>query len=139
MKTSLRLLAATAALALTGCGQIDLTPEGDPARVLTGEVRLGEGVSLPPDAVITVRVVDVSGTGMPPQVYGAQTIRNPGPGPVSFRVEYRAEDEILRKGLNIEARVSYGGKVRYFNLNKYVVTLGNASDTHRIYVNPVGP
>jgi len=53
--------------------------------------------------------------------------------------EYRAEDDVLRKGLNIDARVSFGGKVRYYNRNSYVVTLGNAADAHRISVNPVGP
>ena len=58
---------------------------------------------------------------------------------MAFRVVYRADDELLRKGLNIEARVSFGGKVRYFNLNHYAVTLGNAADPHRITVNPAGP
>jgi len=51
---------------------------------------------------------------------------------------YRAEDEVLRKGLNIEVRVSFGGRVRFFNQNNYAVTLGNATDTHRVSVNPVG-
>jgi uncharacterized lipoprotein YbaY len=139
MRPTLRFLCAAAALALSGCGQLDLTPEGDPSRVLVGEIELGQSGTLPADAVVTVRVVDASNAGMPPQVLGSQTIRDPGPPPISFRVEYRAEDEVLRRGLNIEVRVSYGGKVRYFNLNRYAVTLGNASETHRINVNPVGP
>ena len=96
-------------------------------------------MSLPPDAVITVRVEDASVSGMPPDVLGSQTIHAPVSAPIGFSVEYRAEDELLRRGLNIEARVSFGGKVRYYNLNRYVVTLGNASDPHRIYVNPIGP
>ena len=139
MRHALGFLAAAAALALAGCGQLDLTPEGDPSRVLTGQVELGASVALPSDAVITVRVVDASNSGLPPQVLGSQTIRSPGAAPIAFRVEYRAEDEVLRRGLYVEARVSFGGRVRYYNLNRYAVTLGNASDTHRIYVNPVGP
>jgi len=106
---------------------------------LTGQVELGASEALPTDAVITVRVVDASNPGMPPEVLGSQTIKNPGAAPIGFRVEYRAEDEVLRRGLNIEARVSIGGRVRYYNLSRYAVTLGNASDPHRIYVNPVGP
>jgi uncharacterized lipoprotein YbaY len=133
------LLAIGAALGLAGCGQLDLTPEGDPSRVLTGQVEIDGSAALPPDTVVTVRVVDASALGMPPQVIGAQTINNPGNAPVEFRVLYRADDELLRKGLNIEARVSFGGKVRYFNLNRYAVTLGNAADPHRITVNPAGP
>ena len=139
MRHALGFLAAAAALALSGCGQLDLTPEGDPSRVLNGQVEMGASIALPADAVITVRVVDTSNSGMPPEVLGSQTIRSPGAAPVAFRVEYRAEDEVLRRGLFVEARVSIGGKVRYYNLNRNAVTLGNASDTHRIYVNPVGP
>jgi uncharacterized lipoprotein YbaY len=138
MRHPLFLLAA-AAIGLSGCGQLDLTPEGNPSRVVTGQVELGEAAALPADAVVTVRVVDASNLGMPPQVLGSQTISNPGAAPIAFRVEFRAEDEVLRRGLNIEARVSFGGKVRYFNLNRYAVTLGNASDNHRIYANPAGP
>jgi uncharacterized lipoprotein YbaY len=139
VKTLLCLLAAVSAIGLAGCGHLDLTPEGDPARVLTGEVELGETIALPSDTVVTVRVVDASVAGMPPQVLGSQTISSPGIAPIAFRVEYRADDELLRRGLNVEVRVSYGGKVRYFNLNRYAVTLGNAADTHRINVNPAGP
>ncbi len=139
MKPILGLLSAVAALGLAGCGHLDLTPEGDPGRVLTGQVEIGENIPLPADAVVTVRVVDATAVGMPPQVLGSQTITNPSVAPVSFRVEYRADDETLRRGLNVEARVSYGGKIRYFNLNRYAVTLGNAADPHRINVNPAGP
>jgi uncharacterized lipoprotein YbaY len=139
MRHPLGFMAAAAALALAGCGHLELSPEGDPARVLTGQVVLSEPAELPADAVIAVRVVDASNAALPPEVLGSQTIRNPGAPPVGFRLEYRAEDEVLRRGLNIEARVSVDGKVRYYNLNRYVVTLANASDPHRIYVNPVGP
>jgi uncharacterized lipoprotein YbaY len=132
-------LAVAAALGIAGCGQLDVTPEGDPSRVLTGQVEIDGSSALPADAVVTVRVVDASAVGMPPQVIGAQTINSPGSAPVAFRVLYRADDELLRKGLNVEARVSFGGKVRYYNLNRYAVTLGNAADPHRITVNPAGP
>lgn len=138
MKTLLGLLASAAALALSGCGHLELSPEGDPLRVLVGQVDLGDTVVLPSDATVTVRVEDTSTIGMPPQVLGAQTIRDPGSAPVSFRVEYRAEDEVLIRGLSIEARVSYAGKVQYYNVNRYAVTLGNASDPHRISVVPAG-
>lgn len=139
MNAARLLLVALAALALAGCGQLDLTPEGGPSRVVTGRVELGDGSALPADASVTVLVVDASKAGMPPQVLGSQTLRAAGGGPVDFRVEFMADDEVLRLGLNIEARVSFGGKVRYFNRNRHVLTLGNASDPHRITVNPIGP
>jgi uncharacterized lipoprotein YbaY len=137
MKSTFAILAA--ALVLCGCGQMDLTPEGDPGRVLTGTVDIGEETALPADATVTVRVVDASDATMPPVVLGSQTISDPGVAPIAFRVEYRAVDDLLRQGLNVEARIAYGGKVRYYNLNKYAVTLGNAADAHRIAVVPTGP
>jgi putative lipoprotein len=133
------LLALAGTLALAGCGQLDLTPEGDPGRVATGRVELSDGAALPPGAIVTVRVVDTSVTGMPPEVLGSQTLRDPGAPPIPFRVIYRAEDEVLRHGLNLEARVSIDGKVKYFNMSQYALTLGNAADPHRIIVNPIRP
>jgi uncharacterized lipoprotein YbaY len=132
------ILFAAAALALSGCGQMDLTPEGDPGRVLTGIVDIGQETALPQDATVTVRVVNMTDASMPPVVLGSQTIKSPGVAPVRFRIEYRAEDEILRQGLNIDARISFGGQVRYYNVNKYAVTLGNAADEHRVTVVPFG-
>ncbi len=133
MRAPFRLLAVLGILGLVGCGSLEMSTEGDPARVLTGQVDMGEAGDLPADTVVTVRILDNS--VMPPLVLGSQTIKNPGAFPVDFRVEYVAQDEVLRHGLNIEARVSWGGKVRYYNLNSYAVTLGNASDPHRVSVN----
>jgi uncharacterized lipoprotein YbaY len=151
------LIVASAALAVVfvgGCGHLDLTPEGNPNRVLTGAVDFGAETTLPADSVVVVRVVDPTGitetapaqvlgmpsgaqstAPMPPKVLGEQVIRNPGQTPVPFRIEYEAGDEQLRRGLNIEARVSYGGKLRYFNLNSYSITLNNVTDTHTVTVN----
>jgi uncharacterized lipoprotein YbaY len=112
--------------------------------------------TLPPDAVVVVRVVDPTGVtetsptevlgspstsqpmhSLPAKVLGEQVIKNASASPVSFRVEYTAIDEQLRRGINIEARVSFGGKLRYFNRNSYAITLNNVSDPHRISVDPV--
>jgi uncharacterized lipoprotein YbaY len=138
--TTTRILLAAAALAaFAGCGQMEFTPagQGDPSRVLNGEVEIPDASVLPADATVTVRIVDPS--VLPPTVLGSQTITNPGSTPVSFSVEYRAEDDLLIKGLNIDVRVSFGGKVQYYNRYRYAVSLGNATDTHRITVDRSGP
>jgi uncharacterized lipoprotein YbaY len=139
VKNTRILLALAALAAFAGCGQMEFSPQGqgDPARVLTGEVDIPDASVLPADASVTVRIEDTS--SMPPAVLGSQTIANPGSTPVSFRVEYRAEDDVLMRGLNIEVRVSYGGKVQYYNRNRYAVSLGNATDSHRITVERSGP
>ncbi len=137
MKTILLLCAIS--LAAAGCGHLDLTPEGDPARVLSGEVTLGGGAEFPEGSIVAVRIIDASGGVLPPPVLGATTVKGSGPGPVAFRLEYNAEDEVLRRGLNVEVRVSIDGRVRYFNRNGHAVTLSNAADTLRIAVDPAGP
>jgi|GEM_PF-546860 uncharacterized lipoprotein YbaY len=162
MKKSLLLsgCAAVAAVLAAGCGHLSLSSAGDPDRVLTGMVQFGGAIPLPPDAEVLVRVVDrtpppppmsdmtAAGT-MPrldqptvpsaapgPEVLGEQTISNPGSTPVPYRVEYRADDDALRRGLAIEVRVSFGGTVRYINGTQYSVTLSDVSDPHDISVEP---
>jgi len=153
-KKSLIVAAALAFLLAGGCGHLDLTPEGNPSRVLTGAVELDGATTLPADSIVVVRVVDPTGltetapaqvlgspsigqpTALPPKVLGEQVIRNPGQTPVPFRIEYEAGDEQLRRGLNIEARISSGGKLRYFNRNSYSITLNSVNDPHTVTVNP---
>ena len=152
----LRIAAQVALLSLLtgGCGHLDLTPEGKSDRVVVGSVDFGNPIALPADSVVVVRVVDatrVTETSpaqvigspsvgqkpvtLPPKVLGEQIIRNPGQAPVPFRIEYTAMDEQLRHGINIEARVSFGGRVRYFNLDSVAITLNNLDDARTITVN----
>ena len=157
MKNSIiALFGAAAAGWLAGGGHLDLTPEGNPDRVLTGTVELSSEAALPADAVVVIRILDPSRANVPPPtavlgevtakppemsqpptVLGEQTIRNPGQAPVAYRIEYTATDEQLRRGLNIEARVAFGGRVRFSNRNGFAITLLNVSDPHTIVVNPV--
>jgi uncharacterized lipoprotein YbaY len=150
---------AGAVLGLAACGsvQMDLAKEGNPNRVLTGTVEFSPEATLPANAVVVVRVLGVvpanpqvvSGllgeqpvagapAEAPPQVLGEQTIKSPAQTPVPFRIEYAATDDQLRAGLRVEARVSYGSALRWFNVNSYSVNLNNAEDVHTVTVNPAG-
>ena len=141
---------------LFGSGHMDFTPAGtgDPSRVLTGTISAQDNDTLPADAEVAVEVVDPQRTlekapssvlgeppsvplqsTLPPKVLGEQLIKNPGQFPIAFRVEYTAVDEALQRGLIVQVRISYGGKVRFFNVNSSSVTLSNLSDPHRISVN----
>ena len=150
---------AGAVFLLAGCGHmdLDLTPEGNPNRALTGTVEFRDAVNLPADAVVVVRVLGVlppnpqavsgilgqppapgSQAELPPQVLGEQRIEAPSATPIPFRIDYRATDDQLRAGLKVEARVSVGGSVRWFNRNSYSVNLANAGDPHAVTVDPAG-
>ena len=57
MKPSpLFFLSALGVLLATACSSIDLTPEGDPQRVVSGTINLRSDLALPTDTVVVVRV-----------------------------------------------------------------------------------
>jgi uncharacterized lipoprotein YbaY len=155
MKTSpLFLLTACAALfAGTGCSHIEITQEGNPNRTVNGTVEFRSDLALPDDAVVVVRVVDPAGTeqmrtaainDLPlgdrarpepvPQVLGEQTITGAKGGTIPFHIDYIAEDSLLRHGLNIDARISFAGKVRFHTAVAHVLTLGNAEYPHAVWL-----
>ncbi len=145
-----------ALVALTGCAQLDLTPESSPDRVLTGTVTAR--ALLPVGTQVVIRVVDRANR---PPVRGAtadlpveRTVPLAAPvelilaeqsltleaatnEPVPFRIEYRATDAMLRYGLNVEARISHDGKVRHRNVSAHVLTLGSSPFPLEVVVDPV--
>jgi uncharacterized lipoprotein YbaY len=153
------LAALAALLAAAGCANVslDLATESDPNRVLNGTVNFRTETPLPPDAEVVVRVLDMASleqaraaanrdlpvatraqVQLPPTVLAEQTIRAPGAAPVPFRLEFRANDELLRHGLNLEARISYGGKVRFRTVDAYLVTLSSLGRDHELWVAVAG-
>lgn len=127
-----------ALLLAVACSSIDIKPESDPDRVVTGAVHIPPPAELPPDAVVVVRLLNATANNAPPVLLAEQVIKNPTASPVPFRVEYRADEALLSLGLNLEARISVGGKLRFYNVNSYTVTASNASDPLDIWVNPTG-
>jgi uncharacterized lipoprotein YbaY len=156
MKYSGILFSCVLLFVTAGCGHVDLTPEGDPNRVLTGTVNVRMNLIPPPDAEVVVRILNPSdvtaaptapskdlvigerGTReQPEQVVAEQTIHAPPAMPVSFRIEYRASDAMLRRGLNIDARISWGGRIRFRTVDAQAVTLATVESPHVIWVEPV--
>jgi uncharacterized lipoprotein YbaY len=154
-------LAAGALLAAAvGCAnaRLDLAPEGDPNRVLTGTVLFRAEQPLPPDAEVLVRVVDPASVEqaraaanrdlpvatraqapLPPTVIAEQTFQAGGANNgVPFQIGFRASDDLLRHGLNLEARISAGGRVLFRTVNARVVTLANVALNHELWVATTG-
>jgi len=158
MKSPALVKAALSGLVLmvAGCQHLDVAPEGNPERVLSGTVNCPS--ALPAGAEVLVRVVARAAAeavrpaapnefplGARPEavvgerVLGEQllTLESLATEPVSFAVEYRAEDSLLRQGIKVEARVSYNGRVRFRTLNAHVVTLSSAPFRQEVVVQPV--
>ena len=137
MKALPRFLALIALTVLAGCGHLEVTPEGDPNRVLNGTVNLRMPADLPGDASRVVRVVENVRPEVGRRVLGEQAVARAGPAPVAFRVEFQASDAMLRRGVNVEARISAGGKLRYYNVNANGLTLSALDLPYFIVVDPV--
>ena len=147
------LAACAAFFAGAGCAHIEVVPEGDPHRTVNGTVEFRADIVLPPDAVVVVRVVDPAGIeqqrlaamkDLPlgdrakaepvPQVLAEQTIKNPKGVSIPFHIEFEADDDLLRHGVNIDARISFDGKLRFRTANAHVLTLGNVEYPHAVWV-----
>jgi uncharacterized lipoprotein YbaY len=159
MKTSslvFFLAACFALLAGSGCENISTTPGGDSNRVISGTINFNSELTLPPGTEVLVRLVDTAGlaqvrtaaskdlpmadrprTEPTPQVLAEQIIKPTVSGPVPFRLEYTADDAMLRHGLNIEARISYGGRVRLRTVTSRAITLANAAKPQEVWVEAV--
>ncbi|HUR60280.1 MAG TPA: hypothetical protein VM029_21325 [Opitutaceae bacterium] len=148
-------LATVMAAFLSGCAQLDVTPDGNPDRVLTGTVN--PRATLPAGAQVLVRVIEVSsaepirtvGNDLPvaarprppaiERVLGeqTQTLAAATSAPVPYRIECRVDDAMLRRGVNIEARISVGGKITHRSVNAQVLTLSASPYPQEIVVDPV--
>ena len=157
MRYSLVILAACGLLCgLSACGHVDLSPGGNPNRVLTGTVNVRMDLLPPPDTEVVVRIVEPAdltaapaGTGSglvigergehvrPERVLGEEVIHAPAAMPVPFRIAYHASDDRLQRGLNVEARISWGGHVRFRTLEAQEVTPANAGQPLDLWVQPV--
>ncbi|HWL17019.1 MAG TPA: YbaY family lipoprotein [Opitutus sp.] len=135
MKALLFFLAASVALFAAGCANLDSFAPGPADRVLTGVITNNTGGGeLPPNTEVTIRVVDLSRGEGRGEVLGEETIMNPARMPVSFRVEYTAEDQLLMRSVNVEARIAVGGRLRYTTVQGHPVTLANVNDSHVVVV-----
>lgn len=148
MKTPVVLCLVIAGLhaAVAGCAHLDVAAAGNPERQLRGTIVVP--AALPAGTEILVRLVDASpaepATMAPkndlpipdrsrpplagPQILGeqSQTLAAPATEPVPFQLDYHADDALLRHGLNVEARISFGGRVRYRTIQAHVVTLASS-------------
>ena len=126
------LFAGLFVLALAGCSSLDMTPSPTGDRVLTGTVNCRAGSSLPADAVVTVRLLDLSKE--PPAVLASKTYEHPGDMPVAFSLDYKAEDVSPPSRAGLDARISVGGKLRYYNANPVYLSPNSAADPFPLWV-----
>jgi len=149
------VFAALAGLFFAGCAAIDTTPEGNPDRMLNGVV--AAGATVPEGAEVLVRVLEMPSSEPGKTVGGdvpvgaratlLRTERMLGEQrlvltrgtmePIPFAVNYIAEDAVLRRGLNVDVRISVDGKVRWRTVNAHMVTLAGSPFRQEVNVQAV--
>jgi Uncharacterized protein conserved in bacteria len=126
MKTIAVVLCMLAGLLVTGCEHLDTTAPSLGDRVLAGVVTTATGGGpLPEGSEVWIQVVDRGQGVQKGEVLGEETIKNPGRMPVPFRIEFRAEDPVLRGSVEVEARISVRGRLTFMTKTAHPVTLAN--------------
>jgi putative lipoprotein len=115
-----------AALLLTACAaaQKTETPAPDNLGTVSGTVLYRERIILPPDAELTVRLLDVSRADAPAQALGVQTMALAGPPPYAFRVA---------------AEIRSGGRLLFITDTRHAVLTRGAAGTAQLVLKAVGP
>jgi len=107
---------------------------------VTGTVTYRQRIALPPDAVMTVQIQDVSLADTPSQVIGEQVIEEPGQVPIPYAVEYRYRDIEDSHMYSMQARIEDAeGNLLFVNDTSVpVLTQGFSAEEVEIVVVPVG-
>lgn len=149
------LLLLGVSFGVAGCGHLEVAPLGNPNRVITGTVQPGN--ALPAGAEVVVRVIATPsveprrlGGELPvspgttsaqsvEQVLGthAQVLANGTTEPVPFRIEFYAEDTVMQRGVNLDARVSSEGRIRFRTINAHLVTMNSSAYPQQVAVQRV--
>lgn len=88
-------------------------------KVVTGQVLYRERMALPPDAVLTVQLVDETPTGEPATIIGEQITRHAGQVPIKFEVHF--DPVAIRPGMTyaLEATISVDRTLWFLNDERY--------------------
>jgi putative lipoprotein len=134
-RAMLILASLLAVLSLAACG-----PFSKEATV-TGTVTYLQRIALPPDAVVTVRIEDVSKMDVPAEVIGEQIIKTNGAQvPIPFEVPYDPSQIDDRYTYSLRVRIEDGtGKLLFINDTSVpVITRDSPTKDIEVIVVPVG-
>jgi putative lipoprotein len=80
---------------------------------LTGQVMYRERIALPPSAVLSVQLADVSLADAPAKIIGEQNVKPAGQVPISFKIAF--DPSIIRPRMTyaLQARITVEGKLTF--------------------------
>ena len=119
-----------------------ITPDAGSTETATvsGTVAYRERIALSSDAVVEVKLVDVSLADAPSKTIAEITIADAGQVPISFEIEYDPEAIDERFTYAIQAKIYERGELRFVTATHYpVLTRDSASHDLDIVLQKVGP
>ncbi|MGD1464155.1 YbaY family lipoprotein [Vibrio harveyi] len=133
-KTLLLVTSLLFGAALVGC-QTSQTTEMESAeasmKTITGTVAYRERIALPPHAVVTVALEDVSLADAPAKVLAKQTFETEGKQvPLAFELSYNSNDIKPNHRYSLRARIEVDGKLRFIN-DTSIPVITDAEQTHQ--------
>lgn len=140
-KTLLLVTSLLFGAALVGC-QTSQTTEMESAeasmKTITGTVAYRERIALPPHAVVTVALEDVSLADAPAKVLARQTFETEGKQvPLAFELDYNSNDIQPNHRYSLRARIEVDGKLRFIN-DTSIPVITDAEQTHDANILLVG-
>jgi putative lipoprotein len=134
MKTLISLLLAGLTLfVVAGCNSKNATGI-DHGPVITGTVNYRARIAMPSDAVLTLRLLDVTRPDAPAIVLSEKSVSNPGNPPMAFSLPYLPGDIRTGRTIVIEARIEVAGRPRFFAANPHPVTPESLYLSHEVWV-----
>lgn len=111
--------------------------EDVPAKVI-GTITYMQRIVLPPEAVVRIRLEDISKQDIIAERIGAQIIENPGQVPIPFEIEYDPAIIDPRHFYAIQARITVDDELWFINTSMYyVITQDNPSTNVDVVVDLV--
>jgi len=119
-----RAALVAAALAVSAC-TAPAPKSVKPLADLSGTVTYQEAVTLSPDAVLTVRLADVSRQDTSAKLLAEQIISNPGRSPIPFKLSYDPDAIVPSHSYAVQARIEWEGRLVFINdAHHCVITRG---------------
>ena len=105
---------------------------------VTGTVTYLQRIALPPDAVIEVKLLDVSRADVQAVTIAEDVIRPAGRQvPIEFELRYDPRRIDQRNRYSIQARILQGNQLRFVSTESYPVITGGSPNTVNVVVRPV--
>lgn len=121
---------------VAGCTSPKKTEPAPERLTLAGHVLTTDGAKLPADAVLTVRLLDVSAPDEPAVVLAEQSIAAPGTPPIAFSLRYRPAEAARGHRFVLDARIEVSGKLSYYSTHTQPVKLDGSEGGQELTVAP---